>query len=250
MSKRGPAPTFNKAVSRSICDLIGDGSSLNSACAQLGIPRRTVRGWLVKYEDFSREVTAAQQMAWDSLAEEIVDIVDAADGSSQSEVTKARAQADMRRWLLSKVRPAQYGDRVQLAGDPESPLIPPEQVDTTKLSLMILAILGEAKPQAPKTIDAPDAAEGWRSALPKPGPAPTAVLVDDAPSFFGYGTKVPAEPADTFPGYVQPSLASAAQQVEPPSPALLREERRIVLRRAGREFDVQSGRVVRFRGDS
>ncbi len=37
-------------------------------------------------------------------------------------VDRARLQVDARKWLLSKMAPKKYGDRLELAGDKENPL--------------------------------------------------------------------------------------------------------------------------------
>jgi hypothetical protein len=33
-----------------------------------------------------------------------------------------RVRLDTRKWLMSKLNPARYGDKVQIAGDPDSPI--------------------------------------------------------------------------------------------------------------------------------
>jgi hypothetical protein len=33
-----------------------------------------------------------------------------------------RVRLDTRKWLMSKINPARFGDRVQIAGDPDSPI--------------------------------------------------------------------------------------------------------------------------------
>jgi hypothetical protein len=163
MTKRGPPSTFTKAIGRKLCDLVSEGTSLNAACAQLDLPRRRVRNWLVRYPSFGAEMAVAQQMHWDQMAEDVVDIIDRCDGSSQAEVTKARAASDARKWVLSKVRQAQYGDRMQLVGDPDQPLIPAE-TDVTKLSLMVLSILNGPKDEAARqAVVEHKPAESWRA---------------------------------------------------------------------------------------
>jgi hypothetical protein len=37
-------------------------------------------------------------------------------------VAKQRLQVDTRKWLLSKLAPKKYGDRLEVAGDPTAPL--------------------------------------------------------------------------------------------------------------------------------
>jgi hypothetical protein len=37
-------------------------------------------------------------------------------------VAKQRLQVDTRKWMLSKLAPRKYGDRLELAGDPKNPI--------------------------------------------------------------------------------------------------------------------------------
>jgi hypothetical protein len=62
-------------------------------------------------------------MASDTLA-----IADAPVGSTEHGTTdsgavqKQRLQVDTRKWLLSKLAPKKYGDKLELSGDPDRPL--------------------------------------------------------------------------------------------------------------------------------
>jgi hypothetical protein len=38
------------------------------------------------------------------------------------DVQRARLQVDTRKWLLSKLAPKKYGERLELTGDPDRPL--------------------------------------------------------------------------------------------------------------------------------
>ena len=62
------------------------------------------------------------------IASETLAIADQPAGSTESGATdsgavqKQRLQVDTRKWLLSKLAPKKYGDRMTLAGDEDSPL--------------------------------------------------------------------------------------------------------------------------------
>ena len=68
------------------------------------------------------------------MAAETLAIADEPVGSTDSGATdsgavqKQRLQVDTRKWLLSKLAPKRYGDKITLAGDEENPL----KVETIK----------------------------------------------------------------------------------------------------------------------
>ena len=81
-------------------------------------------------EPFSSSYARARSIGYERLAFGLLAISDAdcigPDGRADNAlVQKQRLQADTRKWLLSKLLPRQYGDRVtaEIAGDNERPLI-------------------------------------------------------------------------------------------------------------------------------
>lgn len=58
---------------------------------------------------------------------------------SQVSIAHARLRIDTRKWTMSKLNPHKYGDRTILAGDPDAPLAPKQ--DLSKLSSEELATL-------------------------------------------------------------------------------------------------------------
>ena len=79
----------------------------------------TVRGWAVRDLDgFDQRYRAARQMLLEYWADQIVDIAD--DGELDPRDRQIRT--GVRQWLMSKLAPRRYGDKVQIGGDPESPL--------------------------------------------------------------------------------------------------------------------------------
>ena len=56
----------------------------------------------------------ARELGWDAIAEEIIEIADT-PCETQVEVSQARNRIDSRRWLLSKIAPKKYGDRLDVS---------------------------------------------------------------------------------------------------------------------------------------
>ena len=72
--------------------------------------------------------TRARQVGYSALADEIIAISDAdytgPDGhADHALVAQARLRCDSRRWLLAKVLPKQYGDKVEVVGDANAPIL-------------------------------------------------------------------------------------------------------------------------------
>ena len=77
-------------------------------------------------------------LGYERLADETRDIADATDGDwsmktegkgpngpvlNREHIERSRLRVETRKWLLSKLLPKIYGDRVQLAGDPAAPIV-------------------------------------------------------------------------------------------------------------------------------
>jgi hypothetical protein len=117
-----------------ICTRIGSGKSLRTICRADDMPgARTVYQWLAAHKDFAQQYARAREQQADALAEEILEIAD--DGTNDTQVTedgavlvnhdhiaRSRLRVDARKWLASKMAPKKYGDKLELAGDPDNPV--------------------------------------------------------------------------------------------------------------------------------
>lgn len=65
----------------------------------------------------------------DRIAQEAIEIADEPvpmtekGGLDSAAVQKQRLQVDTRKWLLSKLAPKKYGEKLELSGDPAAPLV-------------------------------------------------------------------------------------------------------------------------------
>jgi hypothetical protein len=123
---------------------------------------KAVRKWVVTHaETFGPRYALAREMGFDSLAEELLEISDAdciaPDGwVDAGAVQKARLMSDNRKWLLSKLVPKVYGDKVvqEVTGADGAALLAGAS-DPSKVALILLNIM-QRRQQAvePPTIDA------------------------------------------------------------------------------------------------
>ena len=69
-------------------------------------------------DGFSDRYRAARQLLLEYWADQIVDIAD----DEESDPRSRQIRTGVRQWLMAKLAPRRYGDKVQIGGDPESPL--------------------------------------------------------------------------------------------------------------------------------
>ena len=110
--------------------LIADGLSLREACKRDGMPDRgTVFRLCETDEAFRNQYARACEARSDAIFDEMLDIADdgtndwqtkqSADGESYESlnaehVQRSRLRIDARKWVLSKMNPKKYGDKIGL----------------------------------------------------------------------------------------------------------------------------------------
>lgn len=106
----GRPTDYNEEVAAHICSEISSGRSLRSICDDEGMPNKaTVFKWLAKHLSFNDQYAKAQEERTTAFAEEIVDIADEITGDTQRD----KLRVDTRKWLMSKMAPKRYGDKVE-----------------------------------------------------------------------------------------------------------------------------------------
>lgn len=104
------------------------GLSAFKAVQAAGVPWGTWQEWVAESEDLSVRYARARDCLVERMSAELLEITDApleltGDGKIDSAAVQSRRlQVDTRKWLLSKLAPRRYGERLELAGDKESPL--------------------------------------------------------------------------------------------------------------------------------
>ncbi len=124
---------YSRDLADRILDLMADGYTLNEICRRDGMPSaKAVRNWAIDDVDgFGPRYARARAALVDHWADEIVTISDDGsndyverhnrDGSTYTaidhdHIARSRLRVDSRKWLLSKLRPEQYGDQLKLSG--------------------------------------------------------------------------------------------------------------------------------------
>jgi len=119
-----------------ICSMIAEGMSLRAVCRMDDMPdKSTVFRWLATHDEFRDQYARATEARADAFAEEIIEISD--DGSNDTYtdedggehvnhdvIQRSRLRVDTRKWLMARMKPKKYGDKVEqtLKGDPDNPV--------------------------------------------------------------------------------------------------------------------------------
>jgi len=132
----GRPTDYNEDLTSHICAEIASGRSLRSICADDGMPSaKSVYLWLSKFSDFSDKYAKAQSDRTVHWAEEIVEISDDSThdmmelgegkfAPNSVAVSRDKLKVDTRKWLMSKMAPKKYGDKVtnEVTGPDGGPL--------------------------------------------------------------------------------------------------------------------------------
>ena len=118
--------TYTQDIADTICKRIAEGESLRSICADDSMPCRfTVLKWLKDIDGFSIQYAQARESQMELLGAEILEIAEETPmmtitfGESGEKtcidnagIQRNRLRVDTRKWLMSKLAPKKYGDRV------------------------------------------------------------------------------------------------------------------------------------------
>jgi hypothetical protein len=114
---------YSRELAAEILRRLAGGETLAQICSDPAIPVTTgaVRQWHVDHRDddwFSAAYARARRSQAVAWADELLAIAD----NDRLEPNDRRVRLDARKWLMARLNPARFGDRVQLAGDPDNPV--------------------------------------------------------------------------------------------------------------------------------
>lgn len=162
MPERGRPTVYTEEAAEEICRRLVEGETLSAICRDGHIPAfGTVQHWIADdREGFAVRYARAREFGYIRMADDITDISD--DGSNDwmernvgdgetitvadhEHISRSKLRVDTRKWLLAKVLPKIYGDRIEHVGAGGKDLLPPAEVDTQKLALALVGLLQAAK---------------------------------------------------------------------------------------------------------
>ncbi len=104
---------YTDVLGEIICARLSDGETLRQICKDENMPAySTVVKWTNQFPAFRDLYASARSLGLDVMAEDIVQISEDREDDSNSR----RVRIDARKWLLSKMRPEKYSDRLAITG--------------------------------------------------------------------------------------------------------------------------------------
>ena len=130
----GRPSSYTDETAETICRLLADGLGLREICDREGMPAKgTVFRWLSERPSFQDRYARARELQAEHYADEIIEISDDAtndwmkrmqgeevvDVINHDHIARSRLRVDARKWLMSKLAPKKYGDKIELGGNVE-----------------------------------------------------------------------------------------------------------------------------------
>lgn len=129
MADVGRPALYAQDLADKVCQRISEGYSMRTVCAPDEMPSiSTVFKWIREIPEFTQQYARATEERTEAMSEDILDIAD--DGSNDlmtiqkgkksyeienKEVTnRSRLRVDTRKWLMSKMKPKKYGDKIDM----------------------------------------------------------------------------------------------------------------------------------------
>ncbi len=131
----GRPSTYSQEIADEMCELIAMGYSVRRVCLLDHMPAiSTFFKWLREHEEFSKQYARATEERAEAMAEEILDIADdntndtiimtnkngqEYETTNKEVVQRSRLRVDTRKWLMAKMKPKRYGDKLDVVSDGE-----------------------------------------------------------------------------------------------------------------------------------
>ena len=105
-------PAFSEELFDTICNRMASGESLREICDEKDMPSQTsVFRWLAADEGLSERYARAREAQQETHLEQMFAI---ADGATPATVNVDRLRVDVRKWVMSKLAPKKYGDKLDV----------------------------------------------------------------------------------------------------------------------------------------
>ena len=133
--------TYSDELATTICEALAEGEGLWAICNRLNIPRTNVLRWEESYPEFGARVRQARRWGHDKWAEEIISLSDSSRGLDMAGVQSSRLMVDRRKFILGKLRPELFGDKIELTGRDGKDLLPSSPDVLVPRLMQVLAVL-------------------------------------------------------------------------------------------------------------
>ena len=115
MAKHGRPSTYRREWADSVLEWVASGKSMRSCCeSEPGRPSKTsiIRWRLADIDGFGKLFREARLAGAETWADELVEIADESVGEDMAGVQAQKLRVDVRKWLLARLHPEDYGERL------------------------------------------------------------------------------------------------------------------------------------------
>lgn len=140
---RGRPTVLTEPVRKDILERIAVGEPLRSICRDETMPaRQTIYRALGSDEVFRAAFEASKKIGLEALADDLLDLAD--DGSADPQ--RSKLQIDTRKWLLAKLLPKEYGEKVaaEVSG-PDGAPIKVEDLSPVEIARRLAFVLAQGR---------------------------------------------------------------------------------------------------------
>jgi len=136
------SPEEKEQIFNTIFDLIESGKSLRYALLQTKLSSSTFFIWIDEDTEKSKQYARVTELRAEALLDEMFDIVD--ETSNDTLITdkgnevpngewmqRSRLRYDARKWLVSKLNPKKYGDKLDMTSGGEKLQTPPSSINVS-----------------------------------------------------------------------------------------------------------------------
>jgi hypothetical protein len=121
----GRPSLYTAELAAFICERISFGESVRKICDDPDMPAASsIFKWLIEHKEFSEQYARAREAQMDAMVEEIIHIADdTSNDTIETEkgsyannewINRSRVRIDTRKWLMSKLAPKKYGDKLDI----------------------------------------------------------------------------------------------------------------------------------------
>lgn len=116
---------LTRDVMEEMCVLIAQGASVHRLTAQPGFPsRETFFSHCREDPWYAKRYNEALQLRGEHFADQIVDMADQAlEAPTAEKVAALKLMVNTRQWVVSRLLPKKYGDKVIVQGDADNPIV-------------------------------------------------------------------------------------------------------------------------------
>lgn len=113
----GRPTNYTQELADNICEQLAMGKSMRTVCKEENMPCvATIFNWMRTKPEFLEQYTRAKEESADAMAEEVIDISDDGDYDIEipQKVARDRLRIETRKWLMSKMKPKKYSDKIDV----------------------------------------------------------------------------------------------------------------------------------------